>query len=216
MKESLEHQLLRRIRARGAGCVFSAKEFCLLGTRSAIDTTLHRMAADGTIKRISRGLYTLPRFSGHLGRFVSPDPDMVAAAIARKFAWQIMTDGETALNMLGLSTQVPGRLIYLSSGPSRTFIVDGQTIQFRHVAMKDAGFRLRESALIVQALKAIGETHATPGVLAAIQRWLAPGLGPKVAADTTWVTGWVRVAIQSICSGDGHGQDSVASGPPAG
>jgi len=195
--------------------VFSAKDFCLLGTRSAVDTTLHRMAAAGTIKRICRGLYTLPRFSRHLGRFVSPDPNVVATAIADKFAWKIMTDGETALNMLGLSTQIPGRLVFLSSGPSRTFVVDGMTLQFRHVAMKDAGFKLRESALIVQALKSLGETHVTPDVLGAIQRWLAPGLRPKVAADTTRVTGWVRVAIASICSGDDHGQNRIACGPPA-
>ncbi|HPV04662.1 MAG TPA: DUF6088 family protein [Myxococcota bacterium] len=216
MNESLEHQIVRRVRAKGAGCVFFAKDFCLLGTRSAIDTTLHRMAAAGTIKRIGCGLYTLPRFSSLLGRAVSPDPEVVAAAIARKFAWRIMTDGETALNMLGLTTQVPGRLIYLSSGPSRAFIIDGQTIQFRHVAMKDAGFRLRESALIVQALKALGETHATPVALAAIKRWLAPELRHKVATDTISVTGWVRIAIASICSGDNNGQDRVASGPPAG
>jgi hypothetical protein len=87
---------------------------------------------------------------------VSPDIDQVAQALARKFGWRIQPGGAMAQNLQGLSTQVPARAVYLSDGPNRTYRIGDTTLIFKHTALKEAGFKLRESGLIVQALKSLG------------------------------------------------------------
>ena len=83
----------------------------------------------------------------------------MAQALARKFNWRIQPSGDAALNLLGLSTQVPARWEYLSDGPSREYELGSATLAFRKSALKDAGFKLRESGLLVQAMKVREQNH---------------------------------------------------------
>ena len=73
---------------------------------------------------------------------------------------------------------------------------------FQHTAMKEAGFKNRESAPIVQALKSLGADRITPQVIAEVRDWLAPGLRRKVLADTVTVTSSVYAAIRRIARDD--------------
>jgi len=86
-------------------------------SRSAIDITLHRLLKKGTLRRVIRGIYDYPKYSETLKTVLSPDSDQVAQALVRRFGWRIQFTGSTALNILGLSTQVPARIVYLSDGP---------------------------------------------------------------------------------------------------
>jgi hypothetical protein len=140
-----------------------------------------------------------------LGAEVSPDIDQVARALARKFGWRIQPTGAAAQNLLGLSTQVPAAYIYLSDGPNRSYAINKTTLKFKHMALKEAGFKHRESALIVHALKSLGADHIEPRVISQIRRWLAPKLREKILNDTSTVTGWVYAAIREICREDGDG-----------
>ena len=128
------------------------------------------------IRRVIRGIYDYPKFSNLLGQQLSPDLDQVAAALARKFGWHIQVTGPSALNLLGLSTQVPGRIIYASDGPDHAFAIGKQTLEFQHTPLKEAAFKLRESALIVQGLKSLGAEQITPAIICAIRDWLEPRL----------------------------------------
>jgi hypothetical protein len=122
--------------------------------------------------------------------------------VARKFNWRIQPSGETALNLLGLSTQVPGRWIYLSDGPSREYSIgeDGrQILAFRKSALKDTGFKLRQSGLLVHALKALGRERVDSAVIETLRRQLDPKLRQRILADTRAVTGWVFQIIKQIC-----------------
>lgn len=202
---STEQKVLVEISRRGPGWVFSQRDFARLATRGAIDTALHRLHSKGRIRRVLRGLYDSPRHSDLLDSVLSPDIDQVASALARKFGWRIQPSGPAAQNLLGLSTQVPARHLYLSDGPGRSYEIDGTTLTFKHAALKEAGFRHRESALIVQALKSLGPEGITPLHIARIQKWLAPALREKVLADTDTATGWVYGAIREICTGEGLG-----------
>jgi hypothetical protein len=134
-----------------------------------------------------------------LNRELSPDIDQVARALARKFNWRIQPNGPAALNILGLSTQVPGEYVYLSDGPDRNYTVRKTRLLFRHTVVKDAGFRLRESAVIVQALKSLGKERITSRVIAALRKWLDPKICPRLLNDTRTVTGWVYQVIREIC-----------------
>lgn len=102
-----------------------------------------------------RGIYAYPPSSELLERELAPDIDQVAQALARKFGWRIEPSGPVAQNLLGLSTQVPSSFVYLSDGPARTYTIGNTRLSFEHTALKDIGFRRRESALIVQALKSL-------------------------------------------------------------
>ena len=119
MAQSTENKVISRIRGTGMGWAFSPRDFLDLGERPTIDSALHRLVQQGKIRRIIRGIYDFPRASKFLKGPLSPDIDQVARALARKFRWRIQPSGATALNILGLSTQVPARIVYRSDGPDR-------------------------------------------------------------------------------------------------
>ena len=198
MPQSIENKALHRIRGNGYGWAFSPRDFLDLGSRSTVDSALHRLTKQGQIRRVIRGIYDLPCFSKFLAQQMSPDIDQVARALAPKFCWRIQPSGATALNLLGLSTQVPARAVYLSDGPDRAYQIGNTALVFENTALKEAGVKLRESGLIVQALKSLGPERITPETIAQIRAWLPQQLRAKVLADTKTATGWVFAAIQQI------------------
>lgn len=203
--KSVEQQILDRIHVEKDGWAFSQADFAHLARREAVDQALSRLQRRGHLRRVVRGVYDLPRVSPFLGHILGPDPDAVAAALARKFGWRIQPSGVTALNRLGLSTQVPGRHVYLSDGPSRRFLLGNVELAFRHTALKEAGFAHPESALLVQALKALGEDHVTPDVEASLRRWLPVQLRATILQDTGTATGWVRKVLRRALQEDSDG-----------
>jgi len=199
LKKSIEKQITSRAHGRGNGWAFSAKDFVRLGSRAAIDIALVRLLAKGTIRRVIRGIYDFPKHSALLGQTLSPDLDQVANALARKFGWRIQVTGPSALNLMGLSTQVPGRVVYASDGPDRVFTIGKQALEFKHASLKEAGFKLRESSIIVQGLKSLGAERVTPAIIVAIRQWLDPRLRDRVLGDTQTATGWIYAIIVKIC-----------------
>lgn len=205
MAQTSENKILNRIRGTGSGWAFSPRDFLDLGERATIDSALHRLAQKGQVRRVIRGIYDYPHFSELLKQQLSPDIDQVARAFARKFRWRIQPNGATALNLLGLSTQVPARAVYLSDGPNREYKIGNTSLLFEHTALKEAGFKLRESGLIVQALRSLEQQRVTPEVILKIRTWLPTSLRPKVLADTKTATGWVYAVIQQIAQEEKHG-----------
>lgn len=199
MEKSIENRIVKSIYARGPGWAFSAKDFAHLGSRAGIDIALHRLVEKGAIRRVIRGIYDVPKYSSLLNQDLIPDLDAVASALARKFGWRIQVTGASALNLLGLSTQVPGRVVYASDGPERVFKIGKSTIEFRNTPLKESGFKLRESSLLVQGLRSLGAERISPDVIASIRRWLNPRLRARVLRDTQSATGWVHAAIAKIC-----------------
>lgn len=199
MKQTVENKLVSRIYGRGRGWAFSQTDFSGIGTRSAVDLALHRLTNRGTIRRVIRGIYDYPRYSEKFNRELSPDMDQVARGLARKFGWRIQVTGPAALNLLGLSTQVLGRIAYLSDGPDRTYTVGGQELLFQHTVLKEAGFKLRESSLLVQALKTLGPDRISADTVLRFRRTLGPGMKAKVLKDTRTASGWIRDTLLRIC-----------------
>ena len=203
--QSIENRVLSRIYGRGRGWAFFQKDFSDLGSRTSIDNALTRLQKKGSIRRVMRGLYDYPRFSDLLSGPLSPDMDQVARALARKFRWRIQPSGPSALNLIGLSTQVPGRVTYLSDGPNKTYNLGKTTLAFENTALKESGFKLPESALVVQSLKSLGQNRITDEVIIKIRKWLKPELRKKVLNDTRSASDWVYQAIKKICRKDENG-----------
>ena len=191
MAQSPENKTLSRIFASGRGWAFSQSDFANLGPRSSIDSSLYKLEGSNKIRRVLRGIYDYPRCSDFLKKSVSPDLDQVLHALARKFAWRIQPDGATAQNLLGLSTQVPAQIIYLSDGPNRSDKIGKTALVFQHTALKEAGFKLRESSLIVPAIKSFREEGIAPNVISKTRDFIDSGLREKILIDTKTATGWV-------------------------
>lgn len=206
--QAIELKILSRIYGRGRGWAFTKTDFVAGFGEANIHQALSTLARAGTIRRVCLGVYDYPRHSELLGQALSPDIDQVAQALARKFNWRIQPSGEAALNLLGLSSQVPGRWIYLSDGPSREYAIgeDGrQVLAFRKAGLKDTGFKYRESGLLVQALKALGKERVDSAVIETLRRQLDPKLRGRILADTRAVTGWVLQIIKLVCDADEGG-----------
>lgn len=91
------------------------------------------------------------------------------------------------MNALGLSTQIPAKYIYFTSGPDRTYDINGQTLEFRKKSSRETAMRLPESMLVVHALKTLGETYATPELIAKLKARYSPDQWRKIKSDTTTV-----------------------------
>lgn len=196
--QPIEQKILSRIYGRGRGWTFSKTDFVADFGEANIHKALSALAKAGTIRRVCLGVYDYPRHSELLGQ-LSPDIDQVAQALARKFNWRIQASGDTALNLLGLSTQVPGKWLYLSDGPSRSYAIGEQELAFRKAALKDTGFALRESGLLVPAIKALGKEHVDAAVVEKLRQWLDPKLRARLLRDTRMVAGWIYEIIKQIC-----------------
>ena len=197
--QAIEDKIVSRIYGRGRGWAFCANDFSADFGRSTIDWVFYNLVSSGKIRRVYRGVYDYPKYSELLQQELSPDFDQVAQAFARKFNWRIQPSGDAALNLLGLSTQVPGRLVYLSDGPNRQYDVGNYTLEFKKSVLKDVGFKHRESGLIVQALKALGQSRVDEAVIAILRKKLDKTVRKRVLKDTVTATGWVYETIKRIC-----------------
>lgn len=197
--QPIEQKVLSRIYGRGRGWAFTKIDFIADFGEANIHQALSTLAKAGTIRRVCRGVYDYPRYSELLGQVLSPDIDQVAQALARKFNWRIQPSGDAALNLLGLSTQVPGRWVYLSDGPSRQYVIGKHALEFKKSVLKDVGFKYRESGPIVQALKALGKEHVDQTSIETIRKRVDLKSCDRILKDTRAVTGWVYQAIKQIC-----------------
>ena len=202
--QSIQNKVLSRIYGNGRGWVFFQKDFSDLGSRSSVDNALTRLQKKGPIRRVTRGIYDYPRYSELLSEQLSPDLNQVARALARKHGWRIQPSGPAAMNIIGVSTQVPAKVIYLSDGPNRSYKIGNQTLAFENTALKDSGFKLAESSLIVQSLKSLGQNHITDEAISTLRKWLKPGKRPRILKDTRSTADWIYEIIKRICREDDH------------
>nr|WP_231732663.1 MULTISPECIES: DUF6088 family protein [unclassified Sphingopyxis] len=146
---------MRRVRGKGRGWVFTPKNFVDLGTRGSIDMALSRLAHAGSIRRIGRGLYDYPRQHDCLGT-LSPDPATIAQAVSAQTGDKIAPSGAAASNSFGLSTQVPARATYATSGRSRVREVGGRSVTLRHSRAPVLDNASDIANAVVQALAHLG------------------------------------------------------------
>ena len=196
--QSIENKTSARIYGNQRGWAFSKTDFLDLGNDADIRKALSGLAARGTIRRVLRGVYDYPRISKLLDSEMGPDLDQVAQALARKSGWRIQPSENTALNQLGLSTQVPAQSVYLSDGPSKTYELGNRQLIFKKRRLKESGFKLRESELVVQALKALGQERIDAGVCQKLSEKWTPDLWQKILRDSKTAPAWVCDVIRKI------------------
>lgn len=152
---SIAHALIKKIAKLPAGSVFCANDFCDLGSRGAIDVTLHRLTRSNDIRKLGFGLYDKPRKSELLGN-LTPDVADILKAYSRRTGQTITMDPLGAANALNLTTQVPSQLTFLTDGKSHTMQICGLSIKLVHTSPKKLAGAGTSVANVVQALRYYG------------------------------------------------------------
>jgi len=147
-----------------AGKVFSPSDFLHLGSRAAIDKVLSRLTAEGTLRRVARGLYDVPRTHTIFGSLL-PSSDALAKAVADKASLRLQPSGAYAANLLGLTEQVPMKLAFLTDGASRSVQVGKQTILLKHTTPRNMATAGRISGLVIQALRHFKQSNVDDSVI---------------------------------------------------
>ena len=195
--------ILCNIKKLGRGSAFTAKDFSDVAARGTVDVNLSRLASEGIIRRIGRGLYDNPQEGKLLGGSQTPDIDQAARAIARKPRWTIAPHGAVAANLFGLSQQIPARIAYLSDAPTRQFNVAGQMIKFQHASPKDVRAESYSSRTIIQALKCLGKSRVDREVIDHLRRALPTEEKADLARDVRYGTDWIFEIAQEIAEEGG-------------
>ena len=198
--ETMRDQIVARIERLGAGKAFSAKDFLDIASRGTIDMALGSLARDGRIRRVRRGLYDRPRVNPALGGKLSPDIDEAARAIARRQKWKIVPEGAWAANLIGLSTQVPARIIYLTDGPNSEVPIGHRSIHFKHARPKAMAGLDGKLALVVQALRRLGKDGVGPRQIGKLRAALSAAEKRKLVKDTRFGVNWVYEVAKRIAA----------------
>lgn len=195
---SIDSKILRRIRAMPSASVFSPFDFLDLGGRVAIDQALSRNSRAGLIRKIARGLYDRPRIDDDLGA-IPPSADAVAAALARRDHIRIQPSGAHAANLLGLSTQVPVRAVFVTDGRSRTIALGKRKVVLRHVPARTMATAGRMSGTVMHALLWLGRRAANDdAVVETLRRRIAVADRRQLLKDLRYAPTWVAGVMRKV------------------
>jgi predicted transcriptional regulator of viral defense system len=153
---SLEDIILTKILGEKDGTLFFTEDFLSIGNTKAVSKALERLEKKEKLRRVARGIYKKPEYNSFIGEIKGATVDEIARAIARRDKARIIPTGVYALNALGLSTQVPMNVVYLTDGAARKINVGrGKGIVFKKTSPKNLAAKGAISSLVIQALKVI-------------------------------------------------------------
>jgi hypothetical protein len=195
-------QILNRI-GEPSNEVWTPSDFADLGTRTAVDKALQRLAATGELRRIDRGLYDRPSINRLTGRPNVPDYRAVIRAVARRDKARIVIDGMTAANDLGLTNAVPAKIEVLVDGRFKPIKLGKQEIHFKHAAPSRLYWAGRPGMRVVQALHwlkdVLGQDEENRRVKSILQRLFEDGdAGKKISNDLKAHLGSLPIWMQDF------------------
>lgn len=195
---SLNHRILSEIRTRNYKA-FTAKDYIELGNIKSINKNLERMEKLGIIRRIISSVYDIPKYSSALEEFTVPSIRDVAYALARAFNWKICPSGTSALNYLGLSTQVPAQHIYVSSGPYKKYHIGNRELVFKHTNNRMMFDSSKDTSILIQAIKEIGKGNINRKQKNKIRECLGENSNIIMIREESWnAPAWIYEEIKKI------------------
>lgn len=197
MRQGTENSVKKRISGHGRGWCFTPRNFLDLGSDESIRKALSDLCKQKVIRRLAQGVYDYPAEHNVLGT-IPPNLNDVAKAIAEKNGVQIQPAGALAANLAGLSEQVPGRIIFLTEGPSRKVKIGNQEIIFRKTTSKVMAAAGTREGLIVQAFKNLGKEHIDRLIRARTRRFLAPSGEKMIRKNLRYAPAWIRSLVFEI------------------
>jgi len=191
MTESIEKQVLTKFKKAKRGSLFFIEDFLRFGNSKVIAKVLERLVKKGDISRVARGIYARLEKDPILG-MVKPGAEAIAKAIAKRDKARIVPTGILALNALGLSTQVPMNVVYLTDGAPRRINLGKRKIIFKKASPKNLAAIGRISSLVIQALKEIGKDNVTENEKQIILRHLENEDKYRLDHDIRLAPEWIR------------------------
>ena len=200
--QSVESRIMASIRGRGRGAVVVPADFLEIGSREAVDVALHRLVRQGTVRRLARGVYDYPERHPVLGD-LAPSAEVVARALAGRDHSRLQPAGAFAANMLGLSEQVPAKLVFLTDGLTRTVKIGPTTIQLRRTTPKNMAVAGRLSGLLIQAFRELGQEHVTSGRLEHLIRTIPIEKRCNLLKDLRLAPTWMQPIFRKLAGETG-------------
>lgn len=194
---STDSRILDRIRSRGRGWVFTPAHLTDLGSRNAVASALKRFKAAGTIRQLARGLYDHPAQDPVLG-VLTPSADAIARALVVRDAIRLQPSGAYAANVLGLSEQVPSRIVFLTDGPARKVVIGRREVILQHTTPRNMATAGRKSGTLIQALRHLGKERVNAQVLAVLRRHVSTGDRKAIRKDLRHAPGWIADILRPL------------------
>ena len=173
-----------------SGEPFSSAELLTLGTRAAVDHSLSRLAKEGVIARITRGVYVRPVISKYVGA-VTPEPYKIAEAVARTTGAKVSMNGAEAARGFGLSTQMSTQSLFLTTGPTREIVVGKSKIRMQHASARKLTLAGSPAGMALSALYYLGKGEVTTAVVAKIKGKLSPNEFEVLRCSTKLMPSWM-------------------------
>lgn len=195
---SIDDQVEHIVNKRKAGTILFSEDFQELNNSGAVKVALHRLVNRGNLRRLARGIYAKPKFSELVGEIL-PTTEEIAMAIAKRDKARILPTGSFAMHVLGLTTQIPLNLVYLTDGSPRKITIGKRTIQFKKTTPKNLALKGEISKLVVQALKEIGKGKVTSIELDQLMNVLKKEDRKTLKHDMSLAPQWVaEIMIKAI------------------
>lgn len=196
--KSISKRIFNRIRAKRPGWVFTPNAFTgITNSRAAIDQSLHRLAQDNKIVRITRGVYYNPVIDSRFGQ-LSPNLDNVAMALAYSKQARIQVSGASAANMLGLSNQVPAKIVYYTDSNIKNRKIGNQEIIFKKVSPKKLYGAGKITGLIFGALDYLGKENINDSIINKLSNRLNEKDKEEIKSNMRIMLHWMRMPLSQV------------------
>ena len=193
---SIQAKLEAIIETLEKGALVSAHDFLEVGNYEAVKRALVRLCDEGKLKRVLRGLYQTPNTNAFLKKDIGTSPKKVAEKLAEKFGWTIAPAEDTALNELGLSTQVPTKYTFISDGPTKTYTLDnGLSIYFKHRANIEIANLTTKEAMVIEAIRTISQQHMNKQIRRKLSMTLTEQEMQRLLEQGKWMQQWIYEEI---------------------
>lgn len=197
MTDSLEIQILTKIKKAKGGALFFTDSFTSISNTKAISKALERLVKSGKLQRVATGMYVRPAKDKMLGT-VLPGIEEIAEAVAKRDKARIVPTGSYALYKLGLTTQVPLNVVYYTDASARKIKVGKQTITFKRSSAKYLSAIGKISKLVIPALRSIGKDKVTDDEIKKIRELLKKEKPYHLEHDLKLAPAWIRKLIGPI------------------
>ena len=197
-RPKVEYQITEALKLLPKGSILFVDDFLDIGNSESVKKALLRLKEKNVLFRLAHGIYLLPKIDNELG-VIYPSTEEIAKAIARRDKTRIILTGVQALNKLGLSTQVPMKIVYLTDGAARTIKIGKRTITFKKTSPKNLLTQGEISSLVIQALKTIGQEKVDSEIVKKIQAILKDEKKENIINDARLAPAWInKILTQGI------------------
>lgn len=192
-------QIEERIMNYPFGTAFSASDFLDIADSNSVSQALFRLEKDNSIRRVINGIYDKPAYSQLIKEYGTPNIEKVAEALARRFNWNIAPSGNTALNILHVSTQVPDTWEYVSDGPYREYMIGKVLLKFKHVMPREINGYSSVTTMVIQGIRVIGKGNMTKEQLDRFSSVISTEDKVTLLKEGQSATAWIYRIIKNIC-----------------